>query len=90
MNLFDIVILVIIGFCLIRGGFRGLIKEVAAIVGVLGGFYGAYRYYQILGGILSKWISTDAYSGPSSPRSWPLLEYFDSNFLAILSVKSGD
>ncbi|MBW2368996.1 MAG: CvpA family protein [Deltaproteobacteria bacterium] len=62
MNLFDIVILVIIGFCLIRGGFRGLIKEVAAIVGVLGGFYGAYRYYQILGGILSKWISTDAYS----------------------------
>jgi len=62
MNLFDIVILVIIGFCLIRGGFRGLIKEVAAIVGVLGGFYGAYRYYHLLSGLLSKWISTDAYS----------------------------
>ena len=62
MNLFDIVIVVIIGFCLIRGGFRGLIKEIAAIIGVLAGFYGAYRYYQILAEFMSKWISNDAYA----------------------------
>jgi len=84
MNLFDIVILVIIGFCLIRGGFRGLIKEVAAIVGVLGGFYGAYRYYQILGGILSKWISTDAYSNIVS-----FLIIFCTVFLIITIVWGG-
>jgi membrane protein required for colicin V production len=61
MNLFDIVCLVIIGFCLIRGIFRGLIKEVSAIIGVIGGFYAAYTYYPNMGEILSRWISNPAY-----------------------------
>ena len=50
MNPFDMVIVVILSFCLIRGFFRGLIKELASIVGVLGGFYAAYTYYPILQG----------------------------------------
>jgi membrane protein required for colicin V production len=29
----------------IRGIFRGLVRELASIVGVLGGFYAAYSYY---------------------------------------------
>jgi len=61
MNLFDIVCMVIIGFCLIRGIFRGLVKEVSAIVGVIGGFYGAYTYYPNVGAFLSPWISKPAY-----------------------------
>lgn len=61
MNLFDIVILVIIGFCLIRGGFRGLIKELSAIIGVFGGFYSAYTYYPLLAKLLSRWISDAGY-----------------------------
>ncbi len=61
MNLFDIIILVILGFCMIRGGFRGLIKEIAAIIGVFGGFYGAYTYYPQVAQILSKWVSNTAY-----------------------------
>jgi membrane protein required for colicin V production len=61
MNLFDISCMVIIGFCLIRGIFRGLVKEVSAIVGVIGGFYGAYTYYPNLGVFLGRWISTPAY-----------------------------
>ena len=57
MNLFDIVIIIILGFCLIRGGFRGLIKELSAIVGVLAGYYGAYTYYPEVAALLSRWIS---------------------------------
>jgi len=61
MNALDIVISVILGFCLIRGAFRGLIKELSSIVGVLGGFYAAYTYYKYLAGPLSGWISNTAY-----------------------------
>ena len=57
MNLLDIVIVVILGYCLVRGIFRGLIKEVSGIIGVLGGFYVAYSYYNKLAHFLSQWIS---------------------------------
>ncbi|MBW1983457.1 MAG: CvpA family protein, partial [Deltaproteobacteria bacterium] len=46
MNTFDIIIAAIFGYCLVRGLFRGLIKELASIIGVLSGFYAAYTYYQ--------------------------------------------
>ncbi len=62
MNLFDVVIVVILCFCLIRGGFRGLVKELSAIVGVLGGFYAAYTYYPWLAAVLTRWISDAAYA----------------------------
>jgi membrane protein required for colicin V production len=61
MNLFDIVIIIILGFCLIRGGFRGLVKELSAIIGVFGGFYGAYTYYPLVAKLLSRWISDVGY-----------------------------
>ena len=57
----DIIIAVILGFCLIRGIFRGLIKELSSIVGVFAGFYAAYTYYSQLAGPLSGWISNKAY-----------------------------
>ncbi|OQY12022.1 MAG: hypothetical protein B6I31_03875 [Desulfobacteraceae bacterium 4572_19] len=47
MNIFDIVIIIILSFCLIRGFFRGFIKEVSSIIGILGGFYAAYTYYPL-------------------------------------------
>jgi len=62
MNPFDIVIIVILSFCLVRGIFRGLVKEVSAIIGVLAGFYAAYTYYAEIAKLLSKWISNVAYS----------------------------
>ncbi len=61
MNFFDIVIIIILGFGVIRGVFRGLIKELASIIGVLGGFYAAYSYYMVLARLLSRWISNVAY-----------------------------
>jgi membrane protein required for colicin V production len=61
MNPLDILIIVIVGFCLIRGIFRGLIKELSSIVGVLSGFYGAYTYYPVVAKLLSQWISDTGY-----------------------------
>jgi membrane protein required for colicin V production len=61
MNLFDIIIIIIISYCLIRGLFRGLIKEIASILGVFGAFYAAYTYYPLMAKSLSQWISNDAY-----------------------------
>ena len=61
MNSFDIVIIVIFGFCMIRGFFRGLIKELFSIIGVLGGFYAAYTYYMQVAIPLSGWIQNDSY-----------------------------
>ncbi len=61
MNFFDILIITILSYGLIRGIFRGVIREVSAIVGVLGGFYAAYSYYPRVSNLLSAWISNVAY-----------------------------
>ena len=61
MNPFDILILVILGYSLTRGLFRGLVKEISSIVGVFGGFYAAYTYYKILAKLLSGLIQDVSY-----------------------------
>lgn len=61
MNPLDIAVTVVLGFCLIRGFFRGLVKELASIVGVLAGFIAANLYYTILSDFLVRWISRSAY-----------------------------
>lgn len=61
MNPFDILIIVILGYSLVRGLFRGLVKEVSAIIGVLGGFYAAYTYYKLLANLLSGLIHDVSY-----------------------------
>jgi len=57
MNGLDIFIIIVVSFGIIRGFFRGFIKEVASIVGVIAGFYGAYTYYKELAGYLTPWVS---------------------------------
>ncbi len=61
MNPLDITFSVIIAFCLIRGGFRGIVKEASAIIGVFGGFFAAYTYYPMLAERLSPFISSEAW-----------------------------
>jgi membrane protein required for colicin V production len=61
MNPFDIIIIVILGYSLVRGIFRGLVKEVSSIIGVLGGFYAAFTYYTMLAKLLSGLIRETAY-----------------------------
>lgn len=61
MNPFDILIVTIFAYGLIRGIFRGVVREISSIIGVLGGFYGAYTYYPHLARLISPWIKTQAY-----------------------------
>jgi membrane protein required for colicin V production len=61
MNYLDIIIVVILSYCVIRGVFRGLIKELSSIIGVFGGFYAAYTYYTVVAEPLSEWISNPGY-----------------------------
>lgn len=61
MNLLDYILIVIFGYCLIRGFFRGLVGELSAIIGVIGGFYGAYTYYPMVAVHLKRWIGHPVY-----------------------------
>jgi membrane protein required for colicin V production len=61
MNFFDVITIVILAYCIIRGVFRGLLKELSSIIGVFGGFYAAYTYYMVLAKPLSKWVSNTGY-----------------------------
>jgi membrane protein required for colicin V production len=61
MYLFDIIIFVILLYCIVRGVFRGLLKEMSSLVGVLGGFYAAYTYYTEAGKYLGRWITNTDY-----------------------------
>ncbi len=61
MNPFDMLIVVVLSFCLIRGFFRGLVKELASIVGVLAGFYAAFTYYPMLQWVFAPWVTEAAY-----------------------------
>ena len=61
MNPFDILIVTILTYGLIRGVFRGLVREISSIIGVLGGFYAAYTYYPHVAKLTSPWISDAAY-----------------------------
>ncbi|MEA2061795.1 MAG: CvpA family protein [Thermodesulfobacteriota bacterium] len=61
MNIFDVFIIAVIAFCLIRGFFRGFIKEASSIVAVLSAFYGAFTYYPVLAVKFETLIATPLY-----------------------------
>jgi membrane protein required for colicin V production len=61
MNPLDILICIILGFCLIRGIFRGSIKEITSLIGVFVGFYVAYTYYKVVASWLSPLIGSEPY-----------------------------
>ncbi|MBU0995781.1 MAG: CvpA family protein [Proteobacteria bacterium] len=58
MNPLDMIIVVIMAFCLIRGLFRGFVKEISSIIGVMAGYYAAYTYYPDLSDYLSGLMSS--------------------------------
>ncbi len=61
MNPFDILIIIILVYCVVRGLFRGLVKEVSSIFGVLGGFFAAYSYYPQVANLLTRLVTDEAY-----------------------------
>lgn len=48
LNSLDILILIILGFTLIRGLFRGFIGEISSIAGLIAGFFLANNYHAML------------------------------------------
>lgn len=83
MNPLDVGILCIVGFCLVRGIFRGLIREASSIIGVLAGFYAAYTYYPLLTEVLEQWV-TD----PEMARMLAFLAIFLGVFAVIALIGS--
>lgn len=61
MNGFDVAIIVVLGYCVIRGIFRGFIKEVAAIAAILAAFYAAYLYQDEAAAFLTQWFRDAGY-----------------------------
>lgn len=61
MNVLDYTLIAVFGYCLGRGVFRGLVKELSSIIGVMGGFYAAYSYYPLLAKPLANWITNSGY-----------------------------
>lgn len=59
MNTFDIVIICILGFCLIRGVFRGLIKGLFSLIGSFAALYGAYTFYPNVSRLMAGWFTDD-------------------------------
>lgn len=80
MNPFDILVVIIVGYGLVRGLFRGLVKEVASIIGVLGGFYLAFSYYRNLGAYLG-WVTSN--------ENYQLIIGFLIIFCGVLIVVAG-
>jgi membrane protein required for colicin V production len=78
MNPFDMAILVVFGYCVIRGIFRGLIREVTSLIGLAAGFYVAYSWHGAVSPYLSRWIDQPVYA---SVAGFALL--FCGVFLAI-------
>ncbi len=56
MNVVDMIIVGVVCLGMIRGIFRGLSNELASIIGVLAGFYGAYLFYPRLASRLPEMI----------------------------------
>jgi membrane protein required for colicin V production len=83
MNLLDLVIMAVLAYCLIRGIFRGLIKELAAIVGVFAAFYAGYTYYPFVVGILDRWVND---SGFLNMISFFILFCFVFLLISVLGV----
>jgi membrane protein required for colicin V production len=77
VNLFDGLLLGIYIFCLIKGVYRGLMRECVSLIGVMGGFYAASHHYTWIENLLSSWISNEIYLR--------ILGFF-SIFLAIVFI----
>ncbi|HAR34294.1 MAG: CvpA family protein [Desulfobacter postgatei] len=78
MNFFDLCVLIIVGVFLVRGGFKGLVREISGIVGLVAGFYGANTYYPQLIPYIDSWIS--------SPQIQKLVCFFLLFCLILIAV----
>lgn len=83
MNTLDIVFCVILGFLGIRGIFRGLVKEVASILGLVLGFVLANSYYTQLSPLLAPHLG-----GPGLANLAAYLGIFLGTLTAVFLLAS--
>ena len=62
MNGLDIFFIVVLGFFLCRGIFRGLVLEVSSIAGLIAGFIAANRFYADLQPVINRIIPSPEWS----------------------------
>ncbi len=84
MNVLDYTLIAIFGYCLGRGVFRGLVKELSSIIGVLGGFYAAYTYYPLMAKALDGWISDPGYLNIFSFLLLFVVTYLTVSFTGVI------
>jgi len=56
MNIFDIVIAALLIFGFVRGIMKGLFVEVASLVALIAGVYGAIHFSYFIGDFLKEWV----------------------------------
>ncbi len=78
MNTFDIIIASLLLFGFVRGLMKGLFVEVASLVALLGGVYGAMHFSSFLGNLLKESVSWD--------EKYISLVAFAGTFVVILIV----
>ena len=78
MNLFDLVIIMILCFCLIRGAFIGIIRGLFSITGVLIGFFGASAFYMEVAKSFLCWMPN-----ASHVNLWSFLIIFFGFYVSI-------
>ncbi len=61
MNILDILLIIIVVFCVIRSWSKGFIREIFSILGIIVGVLVASRYYQLLFPYVGRYISDDAF-----------------------------
>ncbi len=62
MNMMDMIVVAVLCFYMIRGIFRGLSSELASIIGVIAGFYGAFLFYPRVVELLPAKIAAGVYA----------------------------
>jgi len=60
MNIFDIIIASLLLFGFVRGIFKGLFVEVASLVALVGGVYGAIHFSYYVSNFLQEYVSWNA------------------------------
>ncbi len=80
MNIFDIVITVILIFAFVRGFMKGFFVEVASLIALVGGIYGAIHFSYFAAEILEKYVDWS--------ENYIALTAFAITFVAIIIAVS--
>jgi len=80
MNIFDIVIAVILIVAFIRGFMKGFFVEIASLIALIGGIYGAIHFSYFAANILKKYVAWS--------ENYIVLTAFAVTFIAIVIAVS--